>query len=306
MRRYLISRLLQLLVTLLVIAVVIFLLSRVLGDPTTFMLPLDATEEDVQRLRELLGLDQPLPAQFLLFLQGLLVGDLGFSVRLQQPVLQIIGDRLGASVLLAAVSVAWALMVSVALGTLAAMRQGTWADHAANLLAVIGQSAPSFWFGLLLIQLFAVQLQWLPASGTGTPYHLVLPAFTLGLVALAGLTRLVRSSMLEVLKADYITKARMMGLPESRVIFRHALPNAMLPVLTYAGELFAILIAAAVAVEVVFAWPGIGRLAFEAVFNRDHALVQGIVIVVAVFVMGVNLIVDLLYALIDPRIRYAK
>lgn len=304
MLAYLARRLAQMAVALLLLSLVIFVLARILGDPISFMMPLDASPEDVDRMIALLGLDAPLHIQYFRFLSDLLTGDLGISIRQQQPVLDIVLSRLGPSVLLAAVSVAWALLVSVALGTLAAVHRGSAIDRLANVLATVGQALPSFWVGLVLVQLFSVRLGWLPAGGIGGFEQIVLPSFTLGLVALVGLTRLVRSSLIEVLGSDYITKARVMGIPERRVIVVHGLRNALLPVVTYAGELFAILISASVAVEVVFAWPGVGRLAYEAVFTRDYPLIQGVVIVVAAIVMVVNLAVDLVYAHLDPRVRY--
>lgn len=305
MLRYILRRLMQMGMTLLLLSVVIFLLARLLGDPIAFMLPLEASEEDVARMVTLLGFDQPLHVQYLRFLGDLLQGDLGMSVRQQQPVADIVFSRLWPSILLAGVSVAWALVASLCLGTLAALHRGGAIDRIANILATVGQASPSFWVGLLLVQGFSVQLGWLPAAGFDQPATLILPALTLGLVALVGLTRLVRSSLIEALAADYIVKARVMGVSRWRVTVRHGLRNALLPVVTYAGELFAILIGSSVAVEVVFAWPGIGRLAYEAVFTRDYPLIQGVVIVTAVIVMWVNLLVDLLYVYLDPRVRYA-
>ncbi len=300
------QRIAQMLATLLILSLLIFLLARVLGDPVTFMLPLDARPEDVERLRQLLGLDAPLHQQYWQFLQGLLQGDLGESIRQQQPVTDIVFSRLGPSVQLAALAVGWALVVSVALGTLAAAHRGGAIDRGANAIAILGQASPSFWVGLMLVQLFSVRLGWLPAAGhgEGDMTHIVLPALTLGLVAIAGLTRLVRSSLLEVLASDFIVKARIMGVPAHKVLISHGLRNALLPVVTYAGELFAALISASVAVEVVFAWPGVGRLAYEAVFTRDYPLIQGVVLIIAVIVMLVNLAVDLLYAFLDPRVHH--
>jgi peptide/nickel transport system permease protein len=201
---------------------------------------------------------------------------------------------------------AWAIAASLLLGVYAARYRGRSPDWLARTFAVIGQSAPSFWVAILMIQLFSLTLEWLPSAGYGGSAHLVMPAFTLGLFAVAGMTRLLRSGMIEALESEYVKKARIMGTPEWRVVWKHALKNACLPVLTFAGEYFGLLITAGVVVETIFAWPGLGRLAYEAVFLRDFPLIQGVVMVTATFVMLMNLAVDVLYAYIDPRIRYGE
>lgn len=300
---YIAVRFAQSAVTLLLLASLVFVLARVLGDPVTFMLPLDAGEEEIAQLRAEFGLDKPILEQYLSFLGGLFQGDLGVSIRQREPVNAIIVDRLWPSISLALLAVAWAFVASVLLAAAAAMNRGTAADKAVNFIATVGQSLPSFWLALVLVQLFSVQFGWFPAAGQQGWSSYVLPALTLGVVALAGLVRLLRSSLLEVLESDFVVRARAMGLSENRILFRHALPNAILPAVTYAGEVFAALIAAGVAVEVVFAWPGLGRLAYDAVFVRDYPVLQGVVIVAGAIILLTNLVVDLMYLVLDPRIR---
>lgn len=306
MLRYILGRLLQTLLTLVLLSVLIFVLSRVLGDPILFMLPMDAAQEDVERLTKELGFDRPYIEQYADFIVAMLQGDFGDSLRMQDSVWTIIGDRWDASAELILVSMAWAIVASLLLGVAAAYYRGTFIDWIARFLAVIGQSAPSFFIAIVLIQLFSVQLELLPTAGRGTVLHLLMPAFTLGLFAVAGMTRLLRSGMLEVLDSEYIKKARIMGVSEAAVIWKHSLRNACLPVLTFAGEYFSLLITAGVVVETIYAWPGIGRLAYEAVFSRDYPIIQGVTMLIAVFVMFMNLAVDILYAYIDPRIRYGE
>lgn len=303
MLRYVADRLAQTLLTLFLLSLLVFLLARVLGDPVVFMMPMEARPEEIARVTKMLGLDRPLPVQFFDFIRGILVGDLGTSVRQQAPVAQIIGDRLGASIPLAVVSAVWALLASILLGSLAAVYRGGIFDIVARTIAIVGQSAPAFWIGIMLIELMSVRLEVLPSAGIGSPAHIVMPAFTLGLLGLAGMTRLLRSGMIDALDSEYVKMARIMGEGELAIVVRHCLKNASLPLLTYAGSFMGQLVAAGVVVEVVFAWPGLGRLAFDAVLNRDYPLIQGVVLVIAVTIMAVNLGVDLLYALLDPRIR---
>jgi peptide/nickel transport system permease protein len=304
MVRYVFDRLLQAALTLLILSIAVFLLSRILGDPIAFMLPFDSLPSDIIRVRQQLGLDEPLIIQYWHWIAGVATGDLGVSTRQQIPVSQLILDRAQASLLLGGAALFWASSLSLVLGVGAAVYKDTIVDRLARAIAIIGQSAPPFWLGILLIQLFSVKLGVLPSAGIGSWPHLVMPAFTVGLFAVAGMTRLVRSGMLEILDSEFIKKARIMGVPEWRVIWKHALKNAAIPALTFAGEYFGILIAAAVVVETVFAWPGMGRLAYEAVFTRDYPLIQGLTLTIALLVLLMNLIVDLLYLILDPRIRY--
>lgn len=305
MLSYAAKRLAQAVITLVLLAVLMFFLSRVLGDPTLFLLPLDSSGDDIERAAERLGLNRPLFEQFLAYFGDLLRGDFGVSIRRQVPVIDLIGTTLWATVQLVVVAMVWATGAAVLLGVAAAVWHGRAADTAARFLAVIGQSAPSFWVGIMLIQLFSVELEVLPTAGYGGWATFVMPAFTLGLFAIAGMARLLRSSMIEALGADYVRKARVMGVRGRSIVWKHAFRNASLPVLTYAAEYVAVLITAAVVVETIFAWPGVGRLAYEAVSTRDFPLIQGITLVVAALTLGLNLTVDLVYGLIDPRIRYA-
>jgi peptide/nickel transport system permease protein len=305
MLRFVLARLSQSAITLLLFSVVLFGLARATGDPLTLVLPMVATEEDFANARRYLGLDRPLYAQYLTFVGRAATGDFGTSIRSRRPVVELLRERLPNSLALAAFSMAVSLLVAFPLGVLAAVRRGTALDSGAKVLATLGQSLPTFWVGIVLIEVVAGRLQWLPAGGSGSLAHYILPGFTLGWFVVAGLMRLLRSAMLEVLDAEYVTTARAKGAPEVSVIWRHALRNALIPVVTFAGVYFAILVTSAIVVETVFAWPGMGRLAFEAITGRDFPVIQAVVLVTAAIVVAVNFAVDLLYAVIDPRIGLA-
>jgi peptide/nickel transport system permease protein len=305
MPRFLLSRLIQSLVTLLLLSAVIFVLARATGDPLALILPMVATEEDFANARAYLGLDQPLPVQYLKFVGKAALGDFGTSIRSRRPVIELLAERLPASLSLAAFSMAVSLAIAFPLGVLAAVRKGSAVDTAAKVIAALGQSLPTFWVGIVLIEVVAGRLQWLPAGGDESFAHYILPGLTLGWFVIAGLMRLLRSSMLETLGAEYVKTARAKGATEAAVIWRHALKNALIPVVTFAGVYFAILVTGAIVVETVFAWPGMGRLAYEAITARDFPVIQAVVLVTAVIVVIVNLVVDLLCAWIDPRIRLA-
>ena len=306
MLRLLLARLSQSAVTLLLFSVVVFGLARATGDPLTLVLPMVATEEDFANARRYLGLDRPLYVQYLTFVGRATTGDFGTSIRSRRPVVDLLRERLPNSLALAAFSMAVSLLVAFPLGVLAAVRRGTALDSGAKVLATLGQSLPTFWVGIVLIEVVAGRLQWLPAGGSGSLAHYVLPGFTLGWFVVAGLMRLLRSAMLEVLDAEYVTTARAKGAPEVSVVWRHALRNALIPVVTFAGVYFAILVTSAIVVETVFAWPGMGRLAYEAITGRDFPVIQAVVLVTAAIVVTVNFAVDLLYAVIDPRIGLAS
>lgn len=306
MQRFLLVRLVQGVVTLLLLSLAIFLLSRVVGNPVETLLPLDAPQEARERLTRSLGLDRPLYEQYLIFLGRAATGDLGNSVVTREPVVGLIATRLPASLTLAGVGMLLAIAMALPLGVIAALNRGKALDTIAKGLALFGQSVPSFWVGILLIQLLAVNLRWLPPSGSTTPLHYVMPAFTMSLFVLAGMARLLRSSMLEAMEGEYVKFARSKGVPERRVIWRHALRNALVPVIGFGGVYFSILITVAIVTEVVFAWPGLGRLALNAIVFRDFPVMQGVVITIGLVVIVVNFAVDLLYALVDPRIRYAR
>jgi ABC-type dipeptide/oligopeptide/nickel transport system permease component len=282
------------------------MLELVPGDPVQLMLgEFQTTPEQIARLRSQLHLDEPLPVQFGRFLWNAMHGDLGTSIRTRRPVTTEIADNFPATLQLAVSGLLVAGLMGVSLGIVAAANQRSWLELGSMLIALIGVSMPSFWLGLLLIFLLSLQLRLLPATGGGDLQHLVMPAITLGLGAAAILARLTRSSMLEVLRQEYMTTARAKGLADWSVIVRHALKNALIPVVTIFGLQFGQLLAGTFVVETVFARPGLGRLIIDGILNKDFPMVQGVVLVVAVSYVVVNLVVDLLYAVLDPRIRYA-
>lgn len=304
MQRYVVRRFVQGLITLWVLSVVIFLLSRATGNPADLLLPLEVTVEERARMIAVLGLDRPYYVQYSQFLWGALGGDLGTSIRMNTPVVELLVARLPNSLQLGAVAMAMAIFIALPLGVLAAVRRGTMSDRAAQTLAVMGMAAPPFWVGLVLMQFVSVRTGMLPVSGTGSPQHYVLPAFCLGVFLVAGFVRLTRSSMLDIMDSEFVQLARIKGLPESVIIWKHAFRNALIPVLSFASVYFAQLIGGAIVVETVFAWPGVGRLSYEAIMGRDYPLLQGVVILIGTITVIVNLIVDILYAYVDPRIRY--
>src|SRR6476661_1405668 len=303
MARYILRRLTYSVVSLLLLSLTIFLFVRVTGDPTTLLVEPGASQADIDAMRQRFGLDQPLWVQYWSFVVSLLHGDLGQSFYYRTPVLELYFSRLPNSLLLALVAMAFSLLIGIPSGILAAVRVGRFWDKAGKVFSLLGLSLPSFWVGLVLILFFSVYLQWLPSSGSGTFLHLLMPAFALGWYFAAAHMRLTRSSMLEVLGSEYIKLARIKGLPQSLVIAKHAFKNALIPVLTLAGINLVIMVNVAIVVEYVFAWPGIGRLLYEGITFRDFPVVQGVVIMGGAMIVTVNLFVDILYAVIDPRIR---
>ena len=303
MQRYVLKRILQSLLTLFVLSVLIFLVCRLTGDPVTLMLPDDASYEDIMQLRAALGLERPLPVQYWRFLKSAVQGDFGRSIKGQMPVLDLIMERFPHSIRLAMVSLAITLAIAFPLGVMAAVKKGSAIDTLANLIAVLGQSLPQFWVGIVLIQIFAVHLRWLPVAGTGSPWHYILPGFTLGWFLVAGIMRLLRSSMLDVLDSEFVKLARIKGVSGWSVVWKHALKNAIMPVLTFAAIYLAILITGAILVETVFAWPGLGQLIYQGIVYRDFPVIQAVVLLTAVIVVSVNFMVDIAYAYLDPRIR---
>lgn len=305
MQQYIFWRILHSVLTLIALSMIIFVLCRLTGDPAMLMLPDDASHEDVAQLRTALGLDRPLPVQYWRFISKAVQGDFGRSIKGQVPVLELIKDRLPQSLKLALVSLVITIGLAFPLGVLAAVKKGTPIDTLANLMAVLGQSLPQFWVGIVLIQIFAVHLRWLPVAGTGSFWHYILPAFTLGWFLVAGIMRLLRSSMLDVLDSEFVKLARIKGVSGWGVIWKHALKNACIPVLTFAAIYLAILITGAILVETVFAWPGIGQLIFQGIVYRDFPVIQAVVMLTALIVVTVNFAVDIIYAYVDPRIRYS-
>ena len=275
MLRFVLARLVQSLVALAILTVVVFVLARATGDPLQLILPMSASEEDYANARQYLGLDRPYVEQYFSFVGKALTGDFGNSLRARRPVIELIRDRLPNSLKLAAFAMTVSLLMAFPLGVLAAVRKGTAIDRAAQVIAVLGQSLPTFWVAIVLIEV------------------------------VAGMMRLLRSGMLEVLDSEYVKLARVKGVVEHRVVWLHALKNALIPVVTFAGIYFSILVTTAIVVETVFAWPGLGRLAYEAITSRDFPVIQAVVLTTAAIVALVNLSVDCLYAFIDPRIRYA-
>lgn len=307
MQRYVAGRLVQCLVTLLVISLLVFALARLTGNPLDVMLPIDASADLRNEVGRELGLDRPVYVQYARFIGSLLAADLGTSIRTRKPVALLIGQRLPNTLKLVCLSTGMALLLALPLGVVAATRKGGLWDVGARAAALFGQSVPTFWAGIVLISVFAVNLDLLPAGRKEGLSSYVLPAVTLGLFGfmLAGVVRLLRGSMLDVLDSEYVKFARLKGLSEPAVTWKHAFRNALIPVVTFVGFYFGILMAGSVVVETVFAWPGIGRLAFEAVQWRDYPVIQGVVLLVSAVILAANLLVDVLYAYIDPRIRYA-
>jgi peptide/nickel transport system permease protein len=302
---HIVRTLLLSLITLFGVSVLIFLMLRVLpGDPARVLAGLNASEEQVGRLRDQLGLDDSLLSQYWAFISNLFQGDLGQSARTSRPVVDEIAVRLPATLILAVVATVIGSIVGVTAGVIAAVRRNSILDHAISSVAMMGVSMPVYWLGLLLILLFAVTLGWLPAAGSGEPLSIVLPAVTLAAFSTALISRMTRASMLEVLGQDYIRTAEAKGAPPRRVIIRHGLRNAFIPVLTVISLQFGALLGGAVLTETVFGWPGIGRLLVDSIGARDFAVVQGVVLVYAAAFILLNVIVDVLYVVVDPRIRY--
>ncbi|MFY1699840.1 MULTISPECIES: ABC transporter permease [unclassified Solwaraspora] len=297
------SRLASLLASLLIALSLAFALGRLSGDPTVAILGPMATPEQRDALRHELGLDLPLAVQYLDYLKGILTGDLGQSLQFYQANTTLIADRLPFTLQLVAAGMALAVLVGVPLGVLAATREGTWWDRAASTLALLGQSVPVFWFGMMLVALFAVNLGWLPAGQSGTARHLILPAVTMSVYPMAQIARLTRASMAEALAEPYIDSARARGLRGRQVVWRHAFKNAMMPILTIVVLQTGILLSGAVAIEYVYSWPGLGQLALQAIQFRDFPLVQAIVVFGALTFVLLNLVVDVIHSAVDPRVR---
>jgi peptide/nickel transport system permease protein len=295
---------LQALITLFFVSMLIFGLVRLSGDPLDVMMPMEASEEDYAQARKHLGLDQPWPVQYAIYISQAVTGDLGTSLRAKIPVSQLLMERLPYSLKLAGFSISIALLLALFLGMAAAVKKGSIIDSISRFLAVAGMSIPIFWLAIMAILLFSVHLHLLPSSRAGGFKHYILPAFVLGWSFSAPLMRLLRSSMIEVLDSEYVKLARVKGVSERWVIWKHALRNALIPVVTFAGFYLGLLIGGVVVTETVFAWPGLGLLAYEAVLWRDYPVIQGVVLFITTSVLTINLGVDILYAYFDPRIRY--
>ena len=313
MTRYLLSRLGGMVVVMAIVAVLVFILTRAApGDPIAVLLGDQATAEDIARVQKVYGLDKPLPVQFGLWLRELAHGNLGESIFLQRPVAQALWERAEPTALLSLMAIAIAALIGVPCGIVSAVHRGKSVDQVFTGFAMLGASVPSFWFGLVLMQIFAVSLGWFPVSGYGQPgappaerlHSLVLPATVLGVLNSALIIRFTRASMLDVLGEDYVRTARAKGLPENRVVLKHALRNALVPIVTVIGLTVALMIGGAVVTETVFGLPGVGNLVVSAVVRRDYPVIQGALLVVAVIYVVINFLIDLLYTVVDPRVKY--
>ena len=307
MQRYIVRRLIQAFFTLFMVSLIVFVLGRLTGDPVALLLSEYSTQEDRAVLAQQLGLDKPLAEQYLIFLSNAARGDLGRSIRGDRsPALGMVLERLPASVELAGLSVIVSLLVGIPLGVLSAVKKGSLLDTALRVVALAGQSAPVFWLGIVAMYFFSVQLRLLPSAGYGRPEHFVLPVFAMSCFMVAAFLRLTRSSMLEVIDSEFIKLAKIKGLSNTTVVWKHALRNSLIPVITFTGTVLGRMIAGSVVIETIFAWPGIGRLAYEAVMQRDFPVLQAVVLVIAAMFLFVNLAVDVLYAFVDPRVRYGN
>ena len=303
MTTYFTRRLLQSLVVLLGVSFVVFFILHLTGDPALVLLPPDASPEDVRRFREVMGFNDPFFVQYGRFLAGALRGDFGQSIRHGESAFHLVAERMPATFELAGAALLIALVLAIPAGIVSAVRRNSLLDYVSTVVALLGQSMPTFWLGIMLILLFSVQFHLLPSSGRGTLEHLVLPAVTLGLFTTARITRLTRSGMLEVLGQDYIRTARAKGVSDPPVVWKHALKNAAIPIVTIVGIELGTLLGGAVITETIFAWPGVGRLSVQAIANRDYPVVQAAVFLLATTFVVVNLMVDVVYTYLDPRIR---
>jgi peptide/nickel transport system permease protein len=305
MQRFIAVRVFQSLVAIFVMSVIVFGLARISGNPLDVMLPIEAMPEDYARLTKYWGLDRPVHEQYLTFVAKAAQGDFGDSLKYQgKSAMGLVVERLPATLELAGFALLISAIIAVPIGVLAAVAKDSGWDAAAKVVALLGQSLPAFWLGIMLMWIFAVWLDWLPSSGRGGLKHMILPAITLGWFQVAAIMRLVRSSMLEVLDSEFVKLSRIKGLPEWKVVWKHCLRNAAIAPLTFFAIIAGVLLTGSVVTETVFTWPGVGLLVVDAVRSRDFQVVQAVVIVFAVIFILCNLIVDILYAYLDPRIRY--
>ena len=304
MQRFLLRRFLISIVTVLVVSVLIFGMSRAVGDPRVLLLDDYSTKDDWDRLGRELGLDKPYYEQYGIFVKEALKGEFGESIQQGRPAMHIILERLPATIQLGVAAFVLSLIVGVPLGILSAVKRGSLLDQFARIVALIGQSAPPFWLGIMLMFFFAVQLDWLPPFGREGPKSVILPAITLGWFYAAANLRLIRSAMLDVLDSEYIKLARAKGVSSRSIIMKHAFRNALIPPLTFAGVTLGALVTGSLVTETVFAWPGLGKLAVDSLFGLDYPLLQGVVIIFTLMYVGASFLVDVLYAYIDSRIRY--
>lgn len=306
MTRFILKRLLETVVVLYLALTAVFVMVRLSGDPILLMVPTDATPEYVEEFRAQMGFNRPLIVQYGAFIAGAVRGDFGQSLRQTAGALSLVIDRIPASLLLTAVAISMALLVSIPIGILSAFNRGRATDKLGTMGAVLAQSIPNFWLGLMLILVFSVFFRWLPTGGMGTWKHLILPAITLAAYSAARITRLTRSSMIEVLQTDYIRTGRAKGLSEAKILWKHALKNAAIPIITITGLQIGVIFGGAVITETIFSWPGLGRLVIQSIYFRDYPTVQASIFVIAGMICLINLIVDILYAVVNPEIRLQK
>ena len=304
MKKYIFSRIIQAIICVIGVSIIVFSLTRITGDPVILMLPPEATNEDIEEMRQMLGLDKPIYAQYAKFVSGAIRGDFGESIRWSIPCLELFLDRFPNTLKLGFVSMCIAVFIGIPVGLLSAVKVGRWFDNFGKVFALLGQALPSFWLGIMLMLIFSVWLKLLPTSGMGEWKNILMPAVTLGWFFTAALARLTRSAMLDVLDAEYIKMARIIGVSEAMVVWKQALKNAFIPILTLGAINFVILLNGTVITETVFNWPGLGRLVVDAILERDFPVVQMCILISSSLFIFTNLLVDVLYAYIDPRIRY--
>ena len=303
MKSFILKRLFHSIFVLIGISVVVFIILHLTGDPAALLMPMDATPEQVAQFRKEMGFTDPVIVQYWRFFKGTLHGDFGQSFRHSQPALDLVLERMPATIQLTFAALVIALLIAIPVGIISAIQRNSILDHIGMTGALLGQSTPVFWLGIMLILIFSVTLQWFPSSGRGGIQHLILPAVTLGMFSMARTARMMRSSMLEVLGQEYMKTAKAKGLTPRAVILKHALKNASIPVVTIVGMELGTLLGGAVITETIFAWPGVGRLAIQAIYNRDYPVVQASVFILASIFVLVNLMVDLIYTYLDPRVK---
>lgn len=306
MGRFILVRMAHFVITLFVVSLLTFGLSRLAGNPVNALLPIDATPQMIENTMEQWGLNEPLHVQYFLFASNALQGDFGHSLLYDRPAYDVVMSRLPATIELGLAAIFLSVFMAIPLGVIAARYKGTSVDGGVNIFALLGQSMPIFWLGLMLIWLFSVNLGWLPSAGYGSWYHLILPTVSFAWYQVASMSRLTRSAMIESLDGEYVKLARIKGVPEWKIVWKHSLRNAAIVPITYFGILAGVILTGSVVIEEVFAWPGAGRLALNAIRRNDFAVIQTIVMLFAVLYIVLNLVVDLLYAVVDPRIRYNK
>jgi peptide/nickel transport system permease protein len=308
MRAYLIKRLIHSIIIIIGISMVVFIISRMTGDPVSIMVDFTTPKEDRDIIRKELGLDKPIPIQYLIFIKNAVKGDFGTSIRYEEPALDLVFQRIPITLKLLVVTLVWSLIIAIPIGIISAIKRNSIFDLAGMAFTFVGQSIPSFWLGIMMIMVVGVHFRLLPISGFGNGElsYIIMPAITLGAFGMASFARITRSSMLEVMDSDYIQTARAKGLRETFVVIKHALRNALIPIVTILGLQIAGLLGGAVITEQIFAYPGVGWLAVQSIYNRDFPVIQAIVMIVSIGVVATNFIVDIVYTIIDPRIRYDK